>query len=390
MSKRAPTVILVHGFLDSGAIWRSVITALGPVASGWTTTDLPGMGELCAAKGPFTLARYADEISALIDRAGGPVVLVGHSMGAQIVELAAARRPQNVVGLFLLSPVPLAGVHAPPAITGALAATGGNIEAQREARRQLMGRPPDPGVLEGLTELGRNVKREVTEALVAAWNEGVAQGRDPSVFEGPVLVATGDKDTFATTALSADIAARFANVSRASVAGSGHWPQAERPEAVAKLISDFVGSVAKNTSADGKAESGWQQAFGDQSESSFGEKFSPTVVFEATVLARRVEGRERVQTILGAASRLYEALEFTHRATDGNRSFLEWEARLHGGERVSGVTILTSDANGKIASIAIHHRPLPGVLRFSSELRRSLAGKIEPDMFYDAPLAKSA
>jgi pimeloyl-ACP methyl ester carboxylesterase len=111
MSKRAPTVILVHGFLDSGAIWRSVITALGPVASGWTTTDLPGMGELCAAKGPFTLARYADEISALIDRAGGPVVLVGHSMGAQIVELAAARRPQNVVGLFLLSPVPLAGVH---------------------------------------------------------------------------------------------------------------------------------------------------------------------------------------------------------------------------------------------------------------------------------------
>ena len=136
----------------------------------------------------------------------------------------------------------------------------------------------------------------------------------------------------------------------------------------------------------GKAETGWAGAFGDQSEGSFGENFAPTIVFEASVMARRVEGRERVQTIMGAASRLYAALEFTHRATDGNRSFLEWEAKLHGGERVSGITILTSDANGKIASIAIHHRPLPGVLRFSAELRQSLVGKIEPDLFYDGPL----
>jgi pimeloyl-ACP methyl ester carboxylesterase len=135
MSERAPAVILVHGFLDSGAIWGPVVKALGPAASGWTTTDLPGMGELWAAEGPFTLYRYANEISALIDRVGRPAVLVGHSMGAQIVELAAARRPQNIVGLLLLSPVPLAGVHAPREVTGGLAAAGGNIDAQREARR---------------------------------------------------------------------------------------------------------------------------------------------------------------------------------------------------------------------------------------------------------------
>ncbi|MEA2960539.1 MAG: esterase [Alphaproteobacteria bacterium] len=386
MSERRPAVILVHGFLDSGAIWRSVVETLGAAASDWTMPDLAGMGELCAAEGPFTLHRYADDISALIDRAGGQVVLVGHSMGAQIVELAAARRPKNVVGLLLLSPVPLGGVHAPPQITGPLASTGGNVEAQREARRQLMAQPPDSKMLEWLTGLGRDVKRKVTEDTVAAWNEGVAEGRSPSVFDGPVLVATGDKDAFATAAMSKDIAARFRNASLASVFGVGHWPQAEQPESVAKLILDFVGSVTKKSSAGAKSESGWQQAFGEQNESTFGENFSPEVVFEASVMARRVEGRERVKTILGAASRLYAALEFTHRGTEGSRSFLEWEAKLHGGESVSGITILTSDANGKILSIAIHHRPLSGVLRFSAELRRSLAGKIEPDLFYGGPL----
>jgi hypothetical protein len=71
-----------------------------------------------------------------------------------------------------------------------------------------------------------------------------------------------------------------------------------------------------------------------------------------------------------------------HRAQDGDHSFMGWKASLHGGEPVSGITILKSNANGKIISIAIHHRPLPGLLRFSSELRHALAGKIEPELFY--------
>lgn len=35
-------------------------------------------------------------------------------------------------------------------------------------------------------------------------------------------------------------------------------------------------------------------------------------------------------------------------------------------------------------------RPPEGILRFSAELRRSLAEKIEPDLFDDAPLVRSA
>ena len=244
MSVHGPAVILVHGFLDSGTIWSPVMDTLDEAfVAQCTTTDLAGMGMAWAAEGPFTLPRYAEDTAALIDRVKGPVVLVGHSMGAQIVELAAARRPQRVAGLFLLSPVPLGGAKAPPAVTDPLAATGGDIKAQREVRWQLMGQPPDPGVLEFLTGLGGKVKREVTEALVKAWNEGLPEGRSPSAFQGPVLVATGDEDTFATIAMATEIAARFRDCSRTAVKGAGHWPQAERPESVAKIISDFIASV---------------------------------------------------------------------------------------------------------------------------------------------------
>ena len=139
-----------------------------------------------------------------------------------------------------------------------------------------------------------------------------------------------------------------------------------------------------------KTETGWASAFSHESESSFGEKFAASVKLEATALARTVEGRERVQTVMGAASRIYETLEFTHHAQEGQRSYLEWTARLRGGEPVSGITVLTSDPDGKILNIAIHHRPLPAMLHFSAMLGRDLAGKIEPSMFYDGPPAKSA
>ena len=139
-----------------------------------------------------------------------------------------------------------------------------------------------------------------------------------------------------------------------------------------------------------KTETGWASAFSHESESSFGEKFAASVKLEATALARTVEGRERVQTVMGAASRIYETLEFTHHAQEGQRSYLEWTARLRGGEPVSGITVLTSDPDGKILNIAIHHRPLPTMLRFSAMLGQDLAGKIEPSMFYDGPPAKSA
>jgi len=107
-----------------------------------------------------------------------------------------------------------------------------------------MAQPADPEVLGALTELGRRVTRKVTEQLVAAWNEGVAEGRSPSSFAGPVLVATGDADVFATTAMSIEIAARFRNFSRVPVKGAGHWPPVERPDLIAGMIGDFINTVS--------------------------------------------------------------------------------------------------------------------------------------------------
>jgi hypothetical protein len=101
-----------------------------------------------------------------------------------------------------------------------------------------------------------------------------------------------------------------------------------------------------DSAASQSGASGWTSAFKKQSFKIFAETLAPSVMLEASVLPASYK----------AASR----------------------------ERVAGITILTADIASKISAIAIHHRPLPGAHRFSAELGRALAGKIEPDLFHCA------
>jgi hypothetical protein len=82
---------------------------------------------------------------------------------------------------------------------------------------------------------------------------------------------------------------------------------------------------------------------------------------------------------MGVASKICEALVFTHQA---ERTYLEWQAKAFAGESFAGVNVLTKDEKGLIAHVAIHHRPLAATLRFSAELRERLRGTIERDHFF--------
>ncbi|MEY4388438.1 MAG: hypothetical protein RLZZ432_157 [Chloroflexota bacterium] len=120
-----PALLLVHGFGGSTFGWR---TAMAPLAArGWhvIAIDLPGFG--LSAKdwgrdyGHEAQARFA---LAVLDRLGVErAVLVGHSMGGNVVAWMAALAPERVAGLVLVDAAilsPAAG--APVADEGPAAA----------------------------------------------------------------------------------------------------------------------------------------------------------------------------------------------------------------------------------------------------------------------------
>ena len=316
---------------------------------------------------------------------GKPFVIVGQSMGAPIAELVATARSERALGLVLLTPVPLAGTRLPDEVVEPFRSLGADAEAQRDLRQQLSVALSDAD-LDRLVAIGLRVRPEVVASLVDCWNTGLPDAPERSRYAGPVLVVRGGDDGLVTEELVATaVSPRFASVQTVVIERAGHWPHVEQPAALAAQLDRFLTEHA--TSADGNIAAdarpqGWTNAFASKSAEAFGEAFADDVVLEASVLTRPIEGRDRVMQVMGTASAIYESLVFTHEASAGPRTYLEWEATAFGGMVVRGVTVLTKDADGRVVRAAIHHRPLWAALRFSSELGQRLTGTVDAEHFY--------
>jgi esterase len=238
--KTPPTFVFVHGFLDDAAIWRPLIAALHVPDSASRAVDLAGMSGRPQEAGPYTLGRYANDVIDVIDGLSGPVVLVGHSMGTLIAELAAAERPDRVVALALLTPMPLAGAHLPEAAVAPFKSVGGSAAAQRALRLQASPHFPEQE-LTRISEAGSQIAPDAVPGLVDLWNFGAPQGQKPSTFSGPVLVISGGTDPVSTDdVIHAGVLPRFKNATLHTAGTAGHWVHVEQPELVAELLTQFV------------------------------------------------------------------------------------------------------------------------------------------------------
>lgn len=97
----APTVIAVHGITASHRCWLRVATDLPEVRI--IAPDLRGRGRSNALPGPYGLRQHAADLERVLDHFKlSSAVAVGHSMGAFVPVLLAARAPQRVAGLVLV------------------------------------------------------------------------------------------------------------------------------------------------------------------------------------------------------------------------------------------------------------------------------------------------
>jgi pimeloyl-ACP methyl ester carboxylesterase len=103
-----PTVVLVPGSCSTGAAWRPLITHWRGTYR-CITTSLLGYGGTAERRAADNndIALEADIIEAVIDRAGAPVHLVGHSFGGLSSLAVALCRPELLQSLTILeTPAP--------------------------------------------------------------------------------------------------------------------------------------------------------------------------------------------------------------------------------------------------------------------------------------------
>jgi pimeloyl-ACP methyl ester carboxylesterase len=101
-------VVMVHGAFCGGWVFdrfREPFEAAGHLV---LTPDLPNHGKDSSSVAGLSMIDYARAVADICAACDEPPILVGHSMGGLVAQLAAARTP--VAGLILLAPSPPWGV----------------------------------------------------------------------------------------------------------------------------------------------------------------------------------------------------------------------------------------------------------------------------------------
>jgi pimeloyl-ACP methyl ester carboxylesterase len=234
-------VALLHGLFGSAQNWGAIQKALAPCHR-VLAVDLPSHGA-----SPHTSAMdYPAMAAAVAARLGGPMAVLGHSMGGKVAMALALTRPERVTRLVIAD---IAPVTYPPALRGYVAA----MQAvklhpgltRRDADAALAEAVPESGIRGFLLHnlrLGEGgpAWRLGLDEIAAAMPEIEGFPEFPSRYEGPVLVLSGERSNYIRPAHHARIQALFPRAEFAVVPDSGHWVHAENPKAFLGLVEPFL------------------------------------------------------------------------------------------------------------------------------------------------------
>lgn len=265
----APPIVMVHGLGGSHLNWVRVARPLTE-RNRVIAIDLPGFG-FSPAVGRRTsieantklLHRFVDEI------VGGPVILMGNSMGGAITVLASAANPRAVAAVVLVDPAlprpvelpdaQVAGqflIYAIPGVGEAFMDISRRSRTDRELVERVINlcfadpRRSSPELMDAATELAAYRRRHMPPqdaAFLQAARSVLRTGLRPRQFKNtmrslaqPVLLVHGDRDRLVPITAARGAAAANPHWDTEFLQDVGHTPQLESPDAVIRAVKRWL------------------------------------------------------------------------------------------------------------------------------------------------------
>ena len=245
--RRAPPLVLLHGFGCGAFVWKKVMAGLGPAVP-VIAYDMPGHAGSLTADGVGGAGKMAKAIRNDLDLRGVTAFHVaGHSLGGATAALLALREQKRVLSATLLAPGGFG-----PAINHRLLAH----YARAETHLDLI------WALEGMSGFNAKIDDDLVDAMLAIRHLDGAQEALERVFEAITLVAPsgerlqGELPLDALAALSMPIRVVWGgedcvlpswqadrlpkNIARTRIANAGHMLIDECPEAVAEILREMT------------------------------------------------------------------------------------------------------------------------------------------------------
>ncbi|WP_298839133.1 alpha/beta fold hydrolase [uncultured Roseobacter sp.] len=236
-------VVIVHGLYGSGRNWGVIAKRLA-ADTRVITVDMRNHGHSPRTE-THTYDDMATDLAELITHLGGPVHVVGHSMGGKASMMLALTRPDLVDRLIVADIAPVSYSHSQIQYIEAMRAVDLSMVTRRsEAESQLAEQGVEPALCSFFTQsldVPGKTWRLNLDTLAAEMDKILGFPATDARFDGETLFLSGAASDYVLPDHRPGIRRLFPQSHFAKLRGAGHWLHAEKPREFEAAVRTFLG-----------------------------------------------------------------------------------------------------------------------------------------------------
>lgn len=237
-----PAIVLVHGWSCDRSYWSAQTQALAPTNL-VLALDLAGHGDSQCSRRDWTMVAYATDVAAVVHQAAPQqCILVGHSMGADVVLEAARLLPGRVLGMIWVDQyTDLPILRSEAEVAARVASFSANFATTTVAFvRAMFSRHAAPELVDRVSKHMASAPRHVAlSSLEATWNHARVVPALLDEVELPVLAIN------ASSALAGRASLHRHGIQVIEMPDAGHFPMLEQPAKFNVLLVQAIKQLSR-------------------------------------------------------------------------------------------------------------------------------------------------
>lgn len=226
-----PTLLIAHGLYGSARNWGVIAKRLSDERQ-VVAVDMRNHGQ-SPWHHTHTYEALADDLAEVIAEIGGPVDVIGHSMGGKSAMMLALRHPDHLHKLIVADIAPVTYTHSQIQFIEAMRTVPlTTMERRSEAEAALASAGVEPALQSFFTQsldIPNRRWRLNLDVLADQMPHIMSFPQTKASWAGQTLMLSGGASDYVLPEHRTQIRAHFPKARFAKIPGAGHWLHAEKP-----------------------------------------------------------------------------------------------------------------------------------------------------------------